>query len=85
MFSLSGVHRSLNGLYDDLNHGIMATVILVHDKGQEMQIPILVGAASKLENFRLEHTVGIIANAGMQQVEPFQGLARSVDVTPEAA
>ncbi len=51
----------------------MTTVKLVHDKRQEMPIPIIVGAASELENFRLEHTVGIIPNARMLQVQTCKG------------
>ena len=51
MFSLSRVHGSLHGFHNHLNYGIMATVELVHDKRQEMQISIIVGAAGELENF----------------------------------
>ena len=51
MVTLGRVHRPLHRFHNDLNHGIMPTVKLVHDKRQEMQIPILVGTASQLENF----------------------------------
>jgi hypothetical protein len=59
----------LHGVQQDINQGVLQAIILVHDEGNQVQVPIGVRPPRHLEDLRFEHTLRVVPYALGGQIE----------------
>src|SRR5712691_370710 len=66
---LRGVEGTLDDREEHVNERILYTIELMRNKAHQMQIALLISAARHLKDLRLQHQVGIIADAVVGSIE----------------
>ena len=73
---LARVSRVLCGDQQSIDQKIVEVKVLVGDEAEEVKVAFRIGPSGYLEHFRLDHRMGVVAEAVRRQVEGTDGFSQ---------